>query len=133
MGYLFEADPQHNLLRCIWEGVVTDELLWEQYCAAKALVASHTLYRCINDFSGATRFDASSTIIERIARTPPIFGGAGTILIIVAPKDLMFGLSRMFSTLSEPTRPNVHVVHTEEEAYALLGITSPQFSPISVP
>jgi hypothetical protein len=133
MGYRFEFDSQNNLLRCSWDGVVTDDLLWENFCAARNLVASHSFRRCINNFSGVTRFDATTTMIERIARMPPTFGGAGTMLIIVAPKDLIFGLSRMFSTLSEPTRPNLHVVHTEQEAFTLLGITSAHFTPVSDP
>ena len=62
---------------------------------------------------------------------PPVFGGA-SLGVIVASKDLIFGMARMFSILGEESRPHLRVVHTMEEAYELLGIASPQFSRIEI-
>ena len=42
-------------------------------------------------------------------------------------RDLMYGMSRMYSMLTEERRPNRQVVRTMEEAYELLGVTSGQF------
>ena len=39
----------------------------------------------------------------------------------------MYGMSRMYSMLTEERRPNRQVVRTMEEAYELLGVTSAQF------
>ncbi len=54
------------------------------------------------------------------------------MFVIVAPGDLVYGLSRMFAVLGEETRPNLRVVRTMQEAYSLLEIVSPQFSPINI-
>jgi len=37
----------------------------------------------------------------------------------------------MFQVLSERTRKKVHAVRTMEEAYKLLGLSSPKFVPVS--
>jgi hypothetical protein len=130
MGHLFEFDAANNVLRCSWEGRVTDDMLFECYSAGGRLLASHPKCRGLDDFSGATRLDISSKAIGRMAEMQPVFG-AELMHVIVAPEDLAFGLARMFSMLGERSRPNLHVVRTKEEAYGLLGITRPQFSRVS--
>jgi hypothetical protein len=62
----------------------------------------------------------------------PIAIEVESMLVIVAPKNVVYGLSRMFSTYSEQTRPNLGVVRTMDEAFSLLGISSPQFSRINI-
>jgi hypothetical protein len=44
---------------------------------------------------------------------------------------MVYGSIRMFQVLSENTRKNVHVVRTLDEAYKLLGVESPKFTPVS--
>jgi hypothetical protein len=48
----------------------------------------------------------------------------------VAGSTAMFGLARMFEMEGEEARPNLHVVRTEREAFAILGIITPKFGPI---
>ena len=43
----------------------------------------------------------------------------------------MYGLMRMFQMLSDLTRPDLCVVRTIDEAYRLLRVESPEFSPIN--
>jgi hypothetical protein len=50
--------------------------------------------------------------------------------VVVAPQDFLFGMMRMLQILSEEARPELHVVRTLDEAYRLLRIESPEFSPI---
>jgi hypothetical protein len=47
--------------------------------------------------------------------------------------DLVYGLSRMFVTVGGKSRPKAFVARTMEEAYRLLEVESPQFSPIPSP
>jgi hypothetical protein len=54
-------------------------------------------------------------------------------VFFVAPKDAIYGLSRMFVTVGEESRSKANVVRTMEEAYRLLEVESPQFSPIPTP
>ena len=133
MGNAFEFDEVNNILRCAREGRITDDHIWEAFHTAEKLGALRPPFRVIDDCSGATRADISTGAIERLAKMPSILGGAETMLVIIAPIALIYGLARMFSMLGEIHRPNVHVVQTTEEAYALLGVTHPQFSPVTVP
>lgn len=130
MGFSFEFDAASNVLRCSWEGQVTDDMLRECEITASGLLASHPTRRGLDDFSRATRLDISSEIISQMAEMEPVFGSEW-MHVIVAPQDLAFGLARMFSILGEKKRPNLHVVRTLEEAYSLLGIIRPQFSPVN--
>ena len=50
--------------------------------------------------------------------------------MIVAPTNLEFGLARMFQILGEPGRPLLNVVHTLDEALAVLGIPFAHFEPL---
>ena len=50
--------------------------------------------------------------------------------VAVAPQDLLFGMIRMLQIRSEKTRPELHVVRTMDEAYRLLLVESPEFSPV---
>ena len=131
MGFFFEFDAVNSIMCCRWEGPVTDELLLEGYSAAGKLLASRPPCRAINDFSGVTGFDVSNETISRLAKMPSAVP-VESMHVIVAPKDLPYGLARMFSILGEPTRPNLYVVRTVEVAHAFLEITSPQFSRIKV-
>ena len=133
MGYRFESDPSNRLLRCVWDGTVTDDLLWENFLAAKKLVAAYPLRNAINDFSGIAKFEGSNEMVHRIAQASPAFGGKDSMLIVVAPSVYLYGMLRMFSMLGDASRPNVHIVRTIDEAYALLGLSSPNFSPLNVP
>ena len=131
MGCSFEFDPVNNILRYCWEGELTDELLLEGDAAGRRLLAARALCRGIQDFSRVTTVGASSGTIKRIASRPPAHG-LGQAVVFVAPKDVVYGLSRMFVALGEESRPRANVVRTMEEAYHLLQVDTPQFSLISV-
>lgn len=132
MGCSFEFDPVNNILRYCWEGELTDDLLLEGDAAGRRLLAARALCRGIQDFSGVTTVAASAGTIKRIASRPPAHG-LGQTVIFVAPKDVVYGLSRMFVAVGEETRPRAYVVRTMEEAYHLLEVDAPQFGPISMP
>ena len=53
--------------------------------------------------------------------------------IIIAPQNVLYGISRMFERFSTHTRHNIHVVHTRDEALQLTGVPSPTFSLIEFP
>jgi len=132
VGCFFEYDPLNNILRYCWDGNLTDETLAEGDATGRRLLAARPPCRGILDFSKVTRVDASSQSIKRIASRPPAYG-LGQAVVLVAPEDLVYGLSRMFATLGEKKRPRMRVVRTMEEAYHLLEVDSPRFGPISAP
>lgn len=128
MGYFFEFDPVNQILRCSRSGRVTDALIFEAYSEAQRVLESRAGCRGIDDLSGVTEFAVSTDTIETLADKSAF--SVIELLVIVAPQAHLYGMSRMYSILTEATR-RVQVVRTMEEAYSLLGVSSPQFSRIS--
>jgi hypothetical protein len=130
VGYICEYDAENKVLRITLEGVVQDEVFEARVAEGRRFLASHAESRGIIDFSGVTKF-VSSEVIRRIAMEGTR-GEENSIVVIVAPQDSVFGSARMFSTLTESSRPYRHVVRAIEEAYELLGIKNPQFDRVEL-
>jgi len=130
MGFVLDFDVKNKILRVTLEGRLTDTILLGSYVAAAGCVASHPPFRCIVDFSGVTNFEVSSAGMRQLAERAPAFP-TSYMRVLVAPRELSYGMARMFQILGEKTRPNLHVVHTMDEAYRLLQVESPEFGPIS--
>jgi hypothetical protein len=130
MGFVMDFDAKNNILRGTLEGPLTGAILLDSYEAATRYTASHPPCRGLWDFSKVTASaDISSAIIRQVVGKSPIIP-AGYMRVIVAPQDFLFGMMRMLQILSEEARPELHVVRTLDEAYRLLRIESPEFSPI---
>jgi len=127
MPYQFDFDSTNRILRCRLDGRVTDELLKEYYRVAAEYVAQIDPLSGITDFSAVTTFEASSETARELARSTPAMPDPTRVRVIVAPADHVFGLARVFQLVGEHTRPNLHVVRTLREAWAVLGVQAPQF------
>jgi len=133
VGFILEFDSKNNILRARLEGRVTDRVLSDCYAAAARYTASHPPVRGgIWSFVEVTTAELSGHAMRKLAATPPILP-PGYIRVVVAPSDSAYGMSRMFQMLTETTRPDLRVVRTMDEAYSLLGVESPEFSPVSSP
>jgi hypothetical protein len=130
MGFFIEFDAKNNIVRGTLEGRVTDAILLDSYGIAARYAASHLPCRGIWNFSDVPNFDVSSDAIRQMVGRPPIIT-TGYMRVIVAPQDMPFGMMRMLQILSVETRPELHVVRTMDEAYRLLLVESPEFSPAS--
>ncbi len=127
MGFFLEFDAANNTVKLTFEATVTTmDIGGGAYSALRDFVASGFSCRGIADFSQVTTVEAPGSMIRNRAKLPPAMPG-GELFIIVAPRDHVYGLSRMFAMMAEHTRPHVHVVRTLDEAYRMLGITTPQF------
>ena len=83
------------------------------------------------DTSQVTSFDVSSRALTDLAARPPLISDMSWPRVVISPSPALFGLARMFQLRGAETRPNLHVVHTPEEAWAILGLEKePQFAPI---
>jgi len=51
-------------------------------------------------------------------------------VVFVAPTPDLFGMARLFELQGADARPNLHVVRTSEEAYRILNVSDPQFTPV---
>jgi hypothetical protein len=130
MGFVMDFDAKNNILRGTLEGPLTGAILLDSYEAATRYTASHPPCRGLWDFSKVTaNADISTDIIRQVVGKSPIIP-SGYMRVVVAPQDFLFGMMRMLQILSEEARPELHVVRTLDEAYRLLRIESPEFSPI---
>jgi hypothetical protein len=128
MEFLFEFAEAENILRLTLSGEMTDQAVLELWTVGVPIAASHSSCRLVVDTAGVTRFSVSPRVLNTMAKrhSPDL-----PTRIIVAPSDLLYGTSRMFQTLTESTRKNVHIVRTMQEAYKVLGVESPKFVPIN--
>ena len=128
MGFFMEFDARNNILRLTIEGPLTDQIMFDVFRTAGRYAQSRPPCRSITDLSKVTVHEVSSDAIRELAKIPapaPTFPR-----VVVATKDYSYAMSRMFQILAEQTRPNFHVVHTMDEAYRLLGVVKPEFSPV---
>lgn len=124
----FEFDLTFGILRCRLAGSVTDEVLREFFqVGARYARRAHPAAGVV-DLSEVTSFDVSPETISEIARTIPVLTDPELQRIVIAPAPDLFGMMRMFAMLAEEKRPNLHVVRTEQEAWAILGVSNPQFN-----
>jgi hypothetical protein len=132
LGYRFEFDPVNKILLMRVEGRLTDESLAELYRTALEYWAATDASAGISDYSSVTEFAVSAEFIRELAnQDPAMTDPTRRPRIIVAPTTVGFGLSRMFQSVGEPTRPLLQVVHTLEEAFSALGVQSPHFEPLA--
>lgn len=127
MGFFLEFDAPNNTVRLAFEDTVTEsDIGGAAYGALRSFVASRPPCRGIADFSPVTNVDATGELIRHRATLPPAMTG-GLPFVLVAPQDHLYGLSRMFSLAADRSRPHLKVVRTMQQAYQMLGITSPHF------
>ena len=131
MAYRFEFDDTNRILQCRFEGRVTDEGLTNFYGLAGEFVASLDPRGGIVDLSDVISFEVSVQAIRRLAKLPPVMPRTSHPRVIVAVSSQIFGMARQFEFEGEITRPNLHVVRSSAEAWAILGIRDPKFEPVS--
>lgn len=131
MPYIFDFAPAAGILRCIFEGRVTDLSLEEFYTAAGKLVERLLPCAAITDFSAVTSFEVSPDTIARLARSAPVMIDSAAPRFVVAPSPHLFGMARMFQIRGESTRAALRIVRSPREAYAALGVKEPAFEPIA--
>jgi hypothetical protein len=130
MPYQFDFEPTYRILRCSWEGSVTDVSLKEYYAAARRLARATNPAVGILDFTGVTVFDASSETVRELASFAPALPSEAIPAFIVAPASVVYGMSRMYQALGRKTRPLLQVVHNISQAYSSLGIKEAHFKPL---
>jgi hypothetical protein len=127
--YHFEFDPATGIARCRLEGVLVDEEMKRCYRQAGEFFATIDPRGGIFDLSAVTSFEVSSKMVHELANSLPILPDPSRPRVVVAPSPAAFGMARMFEIVGESTRPNLHVVRTNQEAFAILGVWDPQFEP----
>jgi hypothetical protein len=129
MAVRLEVDFENRIVRISVDGVFTDRTLLDGYLALRNAVLYYAPCACIVDYTGVTEAPISADTVRWVANKPPAVP-MECIHVNIVPQDAVYGLARMFQTLSSETRPNLRVVHTMQEALKLIGVPSPTFSSI---
>ena len=132
MPYHFEFDSTNRILRSRIEACLTDENLKGYYRVAAKYVARTDPRAGILDMSPVTALELSPEAVRELAALPPALPDPARPRFIVAPSPPIFGFARMFELEGEATRPNLHVVRSFKEIWAILGIREPKFEPLEV-
>ena len=100
---------------------------------ALLLVTSLDPRFAIIDLSAADPFDVTADRVRALAKLPPAMPKRDDPRVIIVPSDHTFGMARIFEVEGEATRPNLHVVRSVKEAWAILGVEMEEakFGPIS--
>jgi len=130
--FIFDFDLTNGILRCRLSGRVTDEVLKDFFrIGAQHAIRTHPTAGVV-DLSEATSFEVSPQMIEKLANSTPVLPDPNLRRVVIAPSPEVYGMMRMFEIEGEPTRPGIHVVHTEQEAWAILCLAEPRFSPLDM-
>jgi len=129
VAFVLDFDSRNGILRVTLEGVITDAILLEAYTVVGSYVASRGPCRAIVDVSGVTKFNVASRTVRELAKSAPAIP-TGYMRVFVAPQAAIYGMMRMFQMLGELTRPDLYAARSMDEAYALLQLNSPEFTPI---
>jgi hypothetical protein len=130
MPYQFEFDSKSGIFQCRFEGRVNDEELKEYYRAAAKVAARISPQSAVLDLSALKILEVTTDTIRELAKAPPTLPDPERPRVIIAPAAQVFGMARMFEMLGEGTRPNLHVVRTHAEAWAILRVQKPRFEPL---
>lgn len=121
-----EFDSKNAVIRWSLAGRITEEVFAEYVKLSKEKVPAFAAKSLILDLTEATSFDVTPKALKNLATTTPTLP-SHLPRVIVAQSNVTYGLSRMFTILSEEQRPNSYVVRSMDQAYQLLKIEAPEF------
>jgi hypothetical protein len=124
--YVIDLDPAHRVLRLTAGKILTDAILVEMYTRMAQFASQGGPYAAIFDCSGVVDGTLSAPTVRSLAQKAPAVP-AGTLRLVVAPKLVIYGLSRMFELNRDGMGGLFQVVRSLDEAYAMLGVDHDSF------
>ena len=130
MSCTFDFDSTNRILRSRLAGQVSDEEFIDFYRGISRRVIHLSPSAGVVDLSGVTSFDVSVQVMSALATLPSVVQDSNFLRIVIAPSSETSAMMRMFGTAAGQAHPNVKVVQTEQDAWALLSVTAPRFYPL---
>ncbi len=130
MPFALFFDREQRVLLVRFGSLINRDTLTLMRASAARFVERMGPCRAIVDFSTVDVVDVSSDFIRDLARGGSVIGGAQRVM--VAPKPEIFGLSRMYELQQTDRDDEIFVVHTLEEAYKVLEMRPPRFTPVDL-
>ncbi|HXJ16220.1 MAG TPA: hypothetical protein VNM68_03385 [Candidatus Polarisedimenticolia bacterium] len=131
MPYTFDFDHANRILRSRLSGRVTDAVLKDFFRIGSEHAARVQPSAGVVDLSEVTSFEVSAQTIEELAKLAPALSNWNPRRVVIASSPEIYGMMRMFEMQGEATRPDLHVVRTEREAWAILAVHKPRFEPLN--
>lgn len=126
MPHHFEFDDEHKLLLVVMKGDVDGAEIVAIDQEMRARIIRLQPAAGISDLSLVQNFNVPAQVMRsaalQAAPYPP-----ETPRFIVAPSDLMYGMSRMYELVANRPAGKLEVVRSREEALARLRISNPNF------
>ncbi len=130
MSCAFFFEHKNRVLLVKFGRALTRESLVEMRDAVRRFVAAEGPCHGILDLSAVAEVNVASDFIAAFGRQRAVLHGRRRIL--VAPKDEVFGLSRMFGLNQADSGEEPLVVRSLTEAFAALGVAAQDFAPVDV-
>ncbi|MGH9689405.1 MAG: hypothetical protein ACRD5K_20260 [Candidatus Acidiferrales bacterium] len=130
MPYSFDFDLANGILRCQLSGNVTDQELKQFFRVGAGLAVRVHPAAGVIDLTEVNSFDVSTQTIRELSRVEPVLRDPDLRRVVIAPSPDTFGMMRMFELEGQDIRPEIHVVRTEKEAWAILAVENPRFQPL---
>ena len=126
-GLHMDFDPNHRVLRVSLVGVVTDGTMVMRDGAVRQFLYCEGAAFSIYDYSAVTKLDVTASYVRSIADNPPAKPPV-KLRIAVTPQTVIYGMNRMYGLLIDGKRSDFEIVRTMEEAEALIGLGTLDFS-----
>jgi hypothetical protein len=120
MAARYRIDVERGLICSAATGTLTDEDLREHQSTLRSDPDFRRTLDQVWDFRGVDRVDISNAAVRDLARSRSF--DAGTKRAIGAPKDVAYGLARMFQILHDDAPEDLQIFRSLEEAEAWLGL-----------
>ena len=130
MPVLLQYERRHQILLIRFEGVVTDEILLEGYQRVRRWFDTHGRCGNISDFTAVTDFAVSGRSIRFLASNTPLVP-EGLVRIIVAPRDDVYGMARMFEMQGSTMGNRLDIVREFQDALRLASLDQPDFEAVT--
>jgi hypothetical protein len=126
MPHHFAFDDEHKLLLVVMEGDIDGEEIVAIDEEMRARIARMQPKAGISDLSLVRNFNVPAQVMRSTAlRAAPY--PSETPRFIVAPSDLLYGMSRMYELVANRPAGKLEVVRSREEALKRLDISNPKF------
>jgi hypothetical protein len=129
MPFRFEFDAEHRILLVIAVGEFGDADQIAIVDSIRERAAALNAAAGIGDYTELESYTASAAAIQVAARQPSPYP-PNAPRFLVAPRDHVFGASRMYKAIADRTSERLRVVRSRQEALDLLGVLNPDFEPV---
>jgi hypothetical protein len=126
MPHHFEFDDEHKLLLVVMEGDVDGAEIVKIDEELRARIIRMQPSAGISDLSRVRNFNVPAQVMRSAALQAAPYR-AETPRFIVAPSDLIYGMSRMYELVANRPAGKLEVVRSREEALKRLSISNPTF------